>query len=52
MKRRKTYNKYDKSREEVVETKILTEDEKKRKEEIRKLLAQQLSFMSMFEPYE
>lgn len=53
MKRRKTYNKYDKSIEEVKsEPKILTEDEKKRKEEIRKLLAQQLSFMSMFEPYD
>ena len=46
MKRRKTYNKYDKSIEEVKsESKILTEDEKKRKEKIRKLLAQQQLFM-------
>ena len=52
LKRRKTYNKYDKSREEVnTEPKILTEDEKKRRENLRKVLERQLSFMSMFEPY-
>lgn len=52
MKRRKTYNKYDKSREEVKsEPKILTEDEKKRREEAIKALAVTASLMGMFEPY-
>ena len=52
MKRRKTYNKYDKSIEEVKsESKILAEDEKKRREEARKALAVTASLMGMFESY-
>lgn len=52
MKRRKTYNKYDKSREEVnTEPKVLTEDEKKRREEARNALAVTASLMGMFKPY-
>ena len=52
MKRRKTYNKYDKSREEVnTEPKVLTEDDKKRKEEARKALALTASIMGMVKPY-
>ena len=52
MKRRKTYNKYDKSREEInTEPKILTEEEKKRREEARKALAAMASIMGMVEPY-
>lgn len=51
MKRRKTYNKYDKSREEVnTEHKILTEEEKKRRENLRKVLEQQLNIMRMVGP--
>ena len=52
MKRRKTYNKYDKSREEVsIEPKVLTEEENKRREEARKALAVTASLMSMVKPY-
>lgn len=52
MKRRKTYNKYDKSREEVnTEPKVLTEEEMKRRENLRKVLERQLNIMSMVEPY-
>ena len=52
LKRRKTYNKYDKSKEEVnTEPKVLTDEEKKRRENLKKVLEQQLNIMKMVGPY-